>query len=186
MGKYRPHLLALVCLALASLVWLDNRDFISSLWSNGSPASPDAVRSTTDERLPALERPATADKLSPPALGNPLVAVDKNSLSNWVERPLFAPSRRRPPPEVAKAQAAAPKAPPNYTFIGVILNAKKTVAVLRSVSNGANLHVEVGDTLGGWKVDSVDRTAVTLVHESDPAQVIQFKQGCTESSGNCP
>jgi hypothetical protein len=139
-----------------------------------------------NESLPTSQPPAGADKHSPPALGNALVKIDKTSLSNWVERPLFAPSRRRPPPEVAKAQAAAPKAPPDYAYIGVILNAKKTIAVLRSVSNGANLHVEVGDTLGGWKVDSVDRTAVTLVHENDPAQVIQFKQGCAQSSANCP
>jgi hypothetical protein len=186
MVKYRSQLLVLVCLALAGLVWLDNRVFIDSLWSNASPAPTNARQASIENRLTASHGASEEPHPSPPTLGNPLVTVDKTALSNWVERPLFAPSRRRPPPQAATAQAAAPKAPPSYALIGVIFNPKRTVALLRSVTNGANLHVEVGDTLGGWKVASVERTAVTLVRENDPAQVIHFKQGCAEAPGNCP
>lgn len=186
MTKYRVHLLGLVCLALAGLVWFDNHDLISSLWSAASPVSIKVAQPAIDDHPAAPQNSTEALHIPPPPLGNPLAGLDKTTFENWVEHPLFAPSRRRPPPEVPNAQAVAPKALPNYAFIGVVLNPRRTVAVLRSVTNGASLHVEVGDTVGGWKVDSVGQHEVTLVRENDPAQVIQFKQACAEASGTCP
>jgi len=188
MLKYRPYLLGLVSLMLTGLVWLDNQDFLLSLFGGTStlPSPPRAAiveRSKIDSHVKASGMPSSPAAIP---ISNPLVGIDKTSLANWVSRPLFAPSRRRPPPQAAPAQAAAAKPPPDYALIGVILNPSRTVALLRSVSSGANLHVEVGDTLSGWKVATVERNAVTLVRENDPEQVIHFKKSCANGLADCP
>ncbi len=188
MIKYRPYLLVLVSMVLAGFVWMDNHDFIVSLvggvWPTTSVstaiiAPPSAKPST----MPG--GPVSTDQVSRP-VGNPLVSIDKTALENWVNRPLFAPARRRPAPQTAAARSSAPKPPPEYTLIGVVLHPNRTTALLRSVSSGANFHVEVGDTLSGWKVATVDRNAVTLVHDDEPAQIIRFKEECANAAGDCP
>lgn len=188
MLKYRPYLLGLVSLVLTGLVWLDNQDFLLSLFGGASTSLP-PPRAAVVERSKIDNHVKASKMLSSSAailVSNPLVSIDKSSLANWVSRPLFAPSRRRPPPQAAPAQAAAAKPPPDYALIGVILNPVRTVAILRSVSSGANLHVEVGDTLSGWKVATVERNTVTLVRENDPEQIIHFKTSCASGLANCP
>jgi hypothetical protein len=187
MMKYRPLLLVLVCLALAALRGFDNEEMLLSMWRTDPPA---ARRQITMERKPGGEPVADAAQSKPSSslqVGNPLASFKKASLENWVNRPLFAPSRRRPPPKPAQIGNVAPPPPPDYQLVGVVLNADRTVALLRSEENGANFHVEVGDVVGGWRVTSVDRNAVTLKRDDETPQIIRFKKDCTDSSSSpCP
>lgn len=190
MIKYRPLLLVLVGLALAAAVWFDNRDMLLSLWYT------DAIKANS--RVAAEAKPSSepiandAQKRTLPAAdalltGNPLASFDKATLENWVDRPLFAPSRKRPPPQpVQKGNVALPP-PPDYQLVGVVLNADRAVALLRGEGNGANFHVEVGDVLAGWHVTSVDRDTVTLKRDDETSQIIHFKKDCADAPGSvCP
>jgi len=198
MANYRPLLLAAVCLPLGALVWFDNRDALSSMWApppgkpstSGakaqiSPAGTPKPDATKAEGNPSAEQtpPSEVSLLT----GNPLASYPKESLENWVQKPLFAPSRQRPPPAESKKVGQVQKPPPEYRLVGVLLNPNRTVALLQSADGGANFHVEVGDLLKGWFVASVERDAVTLKRDDETPQVIRFKNDCANAKGMpCP
>ncbi len=191
MAKYRPLLLVVVCVALGALVWFDNRDAILSLWNSAAPSASQATTQinpldnvTLDGNAAPEQKPTTAVSL---LTGNPLGSFEKASLKNWVQRPLFAPSRRRPPPQDAKSKIAPPLPPPDYQLLGVLLNPRTTIALLRSEDTGTDFHVQVGDMIKGWLVASVERDAVTLKRDDETSQVIRFKKACENSdSTSCP
>jgi hypothetical protein len=191
MTKYRPFLLALACLGLAALVAFDNREAILAMLSAPDPVA--AHGETEGDGIAKSEPPANLPaQAAPPQptaslAGNPLAEFDKTQLENWVKRPLFAPSRKRPPPQDAKAAAAPPPSPPDYQLLGVLLNPKRTIAVLRSEQTGTDVRVQVGDMIGGWLVASVEREAVTLKRDEEEPQIIRFKKSCPKSAGGaCP
>jgi hypothetical protein len=191
MTKYRPFLLALACLGLAALVGFDNREAILSML-----ASPDPIATQSEtgadkiaKTEPSVDRPAEPKAHQKTALliGNPLAEFDKMQLENWVQRPLFAPSRKRPPPQEAKTASTPLQPPPDYQLLGVLLNPKRTIAVLRSEETGTDIRVQVGDMIGGWLVASVEREAVTLKRDEEEPQIIRFKKTCSKSAGDaCP
>jgi hypothetical protein len=188
MAKHRPLLLLLVCLALAALVWMDNRGALFS----GKNASPTSEATTAmhpaDQKHSADKKLAAAQSEAGRLLnGNPLASFDKTALQNWVDRPLFAPSRKRPPPQVAGKTAAKPQPPPDYQLLGVVLNRKRTIALLRSKDSGIDVRVQVGDMISGWHVASVDRESVTLKRDDDTSQTVRFaKKDCGSDDANCP
>lgn len=187
MTKLRPLLLAVVSLGLAALVWFDNRDMLMSIW-NGRGTVAEAARTGSAANIEHADEIAVGDSKSPFGndvlrTGNPLASFEKDSLKNWVQRPLFAPSRKPPPPAEVKQAAAPPKPPPDYQLIGVLLNRQRTIALLRSENSGAQYRVEVGDMIGGWLVKSVERDTVVLKRDEDTSQVIQFKKACSKPDG---
>lgn len=189
--KYRPLLLILVSLALGALVWLDNRNLLFPEQGavTASRTSPATAAPEAKKEQPADSQPAPSTAAADPLLsGNPLATFDKATLENWVDRPLFAPSRKRPPPqETAKAAAKPPPPPPDYQLLGVVLNHKRTIALLRREGTGDDYRVEVGDMIGGWYVAAVDREAVTLRRDEDTSQTVRFKKDCADSNGTaCP
>ena len=188
MTKLRPFLLALASLGLAALVWFDNRDMlISTLEDRGAAAAktlapgPASADRYAEDAVTNDSKMVTEDGLL--RTGNPLASFEKDSLKNWIQRPLFAPARKPPPPAEAKQAVEAPKLPPDYQLIGVLLNPKRTIALLRSENSGAQYRVEVGDMIGGWLVASVERDAVMLKRDEGTSQIIQFKKGCSKSDG---
>jgi hypothetical protein len=190
MAKYRPALLILVSLALAALVWLDNRNllFPEKDAATGSGKESAAPAAEANKKQPSDPEPAPAGAAAAPLLnGNPLASFDKATLENWIERPLFAPSRKRPPPQVAAKTDAKPQQPPDYQLLGVVLNRKRTIALLRSEGTGIDVRVQVGDMIGGWYVAAVERESVTLKRDEDTSQTVRFKKDCTGSNGTaCP
>jgi hypothetical protein len=193
--KYRPFLLILVSVALAALVWLDNqnllfpeKDAVIRSTAEGPVAAThvaDANKSQPSEPEPGqAPAPAAADPL---LNGNPLASFDKATLENWVDRPLFAPSRKRPPPQMAAKAEAKAQPPPDYHLLGVVLNRKRTIALMRSEGTGADVRVQVGDMVGGWAVTAVDRESVTLKRDEDTSQTVRFKKDCGGTDGTaCP
>jgi hypothetical protein len=192
MAKYRPLLLIAVCFGLAALVWMDNRGTWSGM-KNGTALSQLGKTNRPavgTEGKPAgsvpssetAESPGTSQLLS----GNPLASFDKSSLENWVSRPLFAPSRKRPPEQTAKKNAVKPPPPPDYKLLGVVLNRQRTIALLRSQGSGADFRVQVGDMIGGWHVAAVEKDFVTLERDGESAQTVRFAKDCDGANGsNC-
>jgi hypothetical protein len=122
---------------------------------------------------------APAAETAAPQSGNPLASLDKSTLKDWVERPLFAPSRKRPPPAAAvqgqAPQVAGTKAPPPlYDLMGVVREQGRAIALLRKKSDGTSFRVQVGDTLGGWQVSKVDPRAVTLVRDDGTSETVSI------------
>jgi general secretion pathway protein N len=190
MAKYRPHLLILISLALAALVWLDNRNllFPEKDVAVVSRANDSAHALETDKKQSSGSEPASTTHAANPLLsGNPLASFDKASLANWVDRPLFAPSRKGPPPQEEAKSVAKPKPPPDYQLLGVVLNRKHPIALLRSEGSGADFRVEVGDMIGGWYVAAVEWESVTLKRDDASSQTVRFKKDCAGSDGTaCP
>lgn len=151
MGNSKMPLVAVV---LGALVWWDN--------------SPDASQPAHVESPSATEDAAAEAAPASETFGDGLSSVPaKESLTEMVERPLFAPNRRRPPVKtVAEAASqpslAAPPLRPNYALLGVIRNGDRAIALLRSRSEGRTIRVEVGDMVGGWQITDADSTAIML------------------------
>ena len=104
--------------------------------------------------LVALSEPAQADS----ALEGRFRAM--------VERPLFSPTRRPPPPPVALTPLDAPSLPapppPNLALSGVITGRGGGVALLRRPQDAAPIHVALGGTVDGWTVAEIRPRAIVL------------------------
>ena len=175
MLKNRPLLLMLVCAALGALVWYDNRPDASA------PRGPVKVSPSAQSELalapggdatPATEAAQAAGVMQ---LANPLASLDKESLKDWVARPLFAPNRKRPPVvETATKieQHAAVAAPSIYILLGIVLDGDRALALLRKRSDGKNFRVVVGDMIGGWRVAKIEPTTVVLENVDGSSQTM--------------
>lgn len=100
---------------------------------------------------------------------NPLDALRLQDLAATRERPLFAPSRRPPPP--VPVEAPAPPAPeekaavetePPFDLIGAVVGENARWALLRERAGAKVLRLRPGDDAGGWRVDAIEARAVTL------------------------
>jgi hypothetical protein len=177
--KNRPLLLVLVSLALGVLVYLDQwggespkvgAPSVGVADGGGEGAAPAARTAAAGAR-----RTSGADAMQDPGPGlekltNPLALFDKSQLTDWVDRPLFAPSRKRPP--VVKVAAAAPSRParplappPSYDLLGIVREGDRAIALLRKQTDGTSFRVVVGDMIDGWRVARLDAAAVLLERE---------------------
>jgi general secretion pathway protein N len=192
MTQYRPLLLILVSLGLAGLVWMDNRGarfgggkdhIVATRAAGNSPAAdtPDEHGTTAKEAEEADQEKTALEEANQLLSGNPLASFDKSTLKNWVNRPLFAPSRQ-PPKKTAKGTVQKPPPPPDYKLLGVVLNRHRTIALLKSQGSGADFRVEVGDMIGGWHVAMVEKDSVTLKRDGEEAQKVKFAKGCSSDS----
>ena len=164
MQKYRLHLMIVMCIGLAAMVWFDSQQRAGSpgqpsLASGGPPQGSTSVAPTD---APAAPDPAGTAP-SPISIGNPLASTSKDQLRDMVERPLLAPSRRRPPDAQATGPSeAASNTQQSYDLLGILRNGDRAIALLRRASDGTSFRVEIGDTVGGWRVAKVETTSVLL------------------------
>ena len=151
MANNRPPLLMLAAAGLGALLWWDMQS---------GPKPPDVLAARRVD--PIAERPSAS------ATGNPLAGLDKASLRDMTERPLFTATRRAPPapaPREAEAVPVPPPAPPStpdYTLLGIIRDGDRAIALLRSRSDGRSLRMQAGDMIGGWEIAAVETVSVTL------------------------
>ncbi len=177
------YILILLCLALGALVWLDN-------FGGSDPASapPPPVRSAPGsgdgepKRDDAHAAPGQSEGAphGGTAVGNPLAAIDRAALRNTIDRPLFAPSRSRPPAVIAErveAAVAPPEPPPpSYALLGVVHNDGRAIALLRRVADGTSFRVELGDTIGGWRVADVAPMSVRLERRDGTSRTVHLRE----------
>jgi len=162
------QLLIPLCLALGALVWLDNTRDDSAATDDPQviraiereTRAPEAAAGQLPGQNPSTPRAGTID--------NPLSAIDKESLSATLDRPLFAPQRSRRPVVVeARVEAPPPPPPPpplpSYVLLGVVTHDGRAIALLSRATDGMSFRVEKGETIGGWRVQDVGARFVNLV-----------------------
>lgn len=182
MIKNCPLLLIIVCLALGALVWFDNRPSGDAERphaaavdaGNGAQAQPDDEQLATADPAADPTPAEGAEAVVPPKSGNPLASFDKSRLKDTVGRPLFSPSRKRPPETVAASgeiKAAAPVVP-IYDLLGVMHDGGRAIALMRKKSDGTSFRVQPGDMIGGWQVSKVEPQAVVLTRPDGGSETV--------------
>jgi hypothetical protein len=183
--KYRSYLMIVVGMALAALVWLDNRPepapagkSIAVVQAKLADETPPATQGETLEAGEGEPQGGIAPNAAAGlALTNPLSSLAREEFSDWVARPLFAPSRKRPPEKAgAPAQAAAPAQVASYELLGIVREGPHALALLRNKVDGASLRVEIGDVVGGWRIAKIERAAVVLERGEGLAQTLPLQR----------
>lgn len=119
------------------------------------------------ETLPAESPPEP--ELPLPAIApsaNPLSRMAFKDLGAFRQRPLFAPSRRRPdqpaaftaPPPPAEMPASPP---PELRLVGIVAGVDRAVALV-SRQEGTSMSLRVGDQVESWRVDRIAPDRVVL------------------------
>jgi hypothetical protein len=111
---------------------------------------------------------------------NPVAQQSLADFPATLQRPLFAPTRRKaaaePPPAAPLKEPPKPApAPPAVTLIGVIADPEGSQAMLRSEGVKA-IRVKVGDEVMGWRVAGIDAQRVTLTLGDRDFSVALFAQ----------
>jgi general secretion pathway protein N len=120
------------------------------------------------ESAPDIAAPRNTRPSTPAPAGNPLWAVPLSSLTATRDRPLFAPTRRPPPPAVPYVRPPAPPAPPvveagppRLTLLGTVINDREKIAVFQDDTNQI-IRIRLGEQHAGWVLRSVQGRSVTL------------------------
>ena len=120
------------------------------------------------ESAPDITAPRNARPSAPAPAGNPLWAVPLSSLTATRDRPLFAPTRRPPPPAVPYVRAPAPPpppvveaGPPRLTLLGTVINDREKIAEVQDDTNQI-IRIRLGEQHAGWVLRSVQGRSVTL------------------------
>ena len=115
---------------------------------------------------------------------NPLAALDKATLSGFVEQPLFEPSRHRPVAAPRLVYVAPPpppvvEPPPSLRLLGLVEGARSSAAVVHRNDTGKTETLRPGDRIGSWvvqimpaalRVMSGDRTFDYALFRGGPQQ----------------
>lgn len=88
---------------------------------------------------------------------NPLAALGKATLKDFVEQPLFEPSRRQPVVSIPYVSVAPPapaieEPPPSLRLLGLVEGAKSFAAVVHRNDTGKTETLRPGDRIGSWTV----------------------------------
>jgi general secretion pathway protein N len=101
---------------------------------------------------------------------NPLDALRLQDLNETRARPLFAPTRRPPPPivraappppPIVEAKPAPPAAPP-FELLGAVVGERDSFVLLRRQGGAKALRLRAGDEAEGWRVGQIGLRSVTL------------------------
>lgn len=118
---------------------------------------------------PANAGTVPAETLAIPGLEPPPEPLPVSEFAEIVRRPLFTASRRppqAPEEEVVATAAVAPveqaPPPPDFRLLGVALDEGSRQALLRSPEQPGQW-VKLGESFGGWVLESVSAEGVVLV-----------------------
>lgn len=94
-----------------------------------------------------------------------VASADTTRFVAILDKPLFSPNRRPPPP--APSPAAAPPSDPlaNIQLFGVFVGAESGGILARV--DGKNRRITMNDSIGAWKIKSIKDRDVTLVSGSE-------------------
>ena len=128
-----------------------------------------------------------AQDISPEPRGNPLWAIPLTTLTTTGERPIFAPSRRRPTPPAVPAPVATAVPEPvavapeqiSLKLLGTITSPKNGIAICFNQATGEIVRVRTGENFEGWVLRDVQarevifekasqRTTLALPSPDDP------------------
>jgi general secretion pathway protein N len=161
--------------------------------NDAMPAEPVGPHLSDTDSQPSRDAPMTP---VPPRRfnGNPLWAIQLESLRMTRERPLFSVSRRPPPPIIAASPkdtapppAAEPAASekPQMTLVGVVHGADVDMGVFIDETDNSLIRLRVGQAIRGWMVDDVDLRATTL-EKADQQVKLELPARNTETGASTP
>jgi general secretion pathway protein N len=111
-----------------------------------------------DPAAPASARPASApDSRVLPPLGS---VSPERAYAEVTARPLFTPTRRPAPPDLAGGKPAFARG--QFVLQGVIVAGESRTALLKETASGRIHRVESGKDVNGIKVERIEPTQVTL------------------------
>ncbi|WP_139790545.1 hypothetical protein [Rhizobium rhizosphaerae] len=123
----------------------------------------------------AQEAARLSPPLSPPVSpgANPLSTIDPASLTGFRDRPLFSPTRRRPPAperepvpapetEPEAAPAAEPDPPLNIRLLGIVGTPEGLTALVLDLDDETRHSLGPGETFHGWTVATLDGTEMVM------------------------
>lgn len=148
------------------------------------PASAQEVE--RDEAALTPGRPIAAPEADRILL-NGLGALTPDRLSNFRDRPLFAPNRRRPEPPAAYEPEPEPTpepepvavevSPPNVRLSGVLDAGKGAVALIQDLDANETTRIRVGDQIGEWTVVAIETSSVRLTLDDRTHDLKLFQPG---------
>jgi hypothetical protein len=129
-----------------------------------------------------------ADSRSSTALANPLASRTLEILSATRERPLFAPSRRAPPPPpsapVVRPVEVAEVPPPSVVLLGIVTEGSEARAMVRTDGSDKVVRARLGDQIGGWKVTQIEPRRLVLSNDDRSVSFALFaRMGPKNSAG---
>ncbi|MBR1175255.1 hypothetical protein JQ617_14910 [Bradyrhizobium sp. KB893862 SZCCT0404] len=139
-----------------------------SLWDQ--PAAPSHVTAS----------PSPMERTGPDRArsDNPLWEIPLPRLATTRDRPIFSPSRRPPPPTVARTPIAAPPPPrpnpvkverPQFALVGTIDGSEQSFGIFVDQTTKTALRLKVGEDYQGWRLRGVAPGEVTLEHDDQTA-----------------
>jgi hypothetical protein len=135
-------------------------------------AGPLFLPEATPKSIPAKDSFEISSKAPP---GKPPMST----FSEFVDRPLFTPSRRPPPPKTATPAETTAKSE-NFDLIGVIISSDERMALLQTLGTGEVLRAVEGQTVGGWEVQEIKPTQVVL-KRGNATEVIKINDAADSS-----
>ena len=127
--------------------------------------------------------PAAADRLAEVATEkrNPLVSIPLSALSETRDRPLFAVTRRPPPPNAVEGPAAGaaivstPSEPERapFSLVGTIVGRNARVAILLDQATNRVMQLKQGHADSGWTVQNVGIRSIVL-KKGDFVETVQL------------
>lgn len=88
-----------------------------------------------------------------------------------LERPLFVPTRRLPPPAPVDAPQSAMRKG-QFILLGVILTKDTKIAMLREIANNKVWRVEQGKEINGMLLEKLESDKITLKQGDDREEVV--------------
>jgi hypothetical protein len=117
---------------------------------------------------PEYEAPTSGDRVAVPVVSvpDPFAPPPITQFSEVDDRPLFVPERRFVKEVAVEAPPAPPRARPNATLVGIIIDGERKIAVAKI--GAKSIHLVPGATIDGWTVVAIeaDRVAVEADDEN--------------------
>jgi type II secretory pathway component PulC len=141
-GRFSMVVLAAISVVLSSIIYAElDVDFTVT-----SPEAPSAS-------------PTNAAVTMSRAEDTPYGMPSSDHYRTIIERPLFSPTRRAPPPSAARAASEASA----FLLRGVIVSNSERFALLQRQGTPPKLfHVGVGQEVEGWTVESIDLDRILI------------------------
>ncbi|MGK9171315.1 hypothetical protein KXR53_33800 [Inquilinus limosus] len=133
-----------------------------------------------EQAVPELAEPPPASE------GEPARLAPLEALTETTARPLFAATRRPPPPEPVVEPAPAPMvevapepAPPpvertEFVLVGIVQRPEGPFVLLKPRAGGPVVTAREGEEAGGWHVETITSTAVRLTSPAGDAEHVLF------------
>jgi len=156
-------------------------------------AAGDGARGPAPSLLQTTAAQEPARVLAPAPAGNPLSGLALVRLSGTRERPIFAPSRRPPPPPAPAQVVPAtvrpqvkPREPerPAVALVGTIIGTEVQVGVFLETATKNAVRLRVGEDHQGWVLGLIKAGEATLVKDGTQAVLTLPPPG--DASGGLP